>query len=283
MKIAVLADIHGNLPALQAVLADAEKYQPDGYIVAGDFIAGPSPNEAISILSSLNGWMISGNTDLHVLNFDSGNSPKSHETSLQWAVMRWNHRNLLPAHLGFLRSLPEQRVVRIPGTAAIRVVHGSHRSPFESIFPDQYPGVLADALDETEEPVFICGHTHRQWFIEQNRRLALNPGSVCNPLDGSVSAQYAMLEWKNNRWIAQLQQVVYNLARIHADFYESKLLEEGGALARAFLNSIETGTDVALEFLMFAYNIADAEGCQDCEVIPDDIWLKAEREFNWDS
>jgi hypothetical protein len=181
----------------------------------------------------------------------------------------------------FIHSLPEQQVVILPGAAPIRVVHGSHRSPVEEIHPEQ-PGSALDAvLAETEEAVFICGHTHLPWAIWRDERLALNPGAVCGPLDGFVGARYALLDWDGSRWQAELRAIPYDIALVRRAFQESGLLSEGGALARAFLASIETGQNTGLFFLNYAYSLAAQAGQGDCQAVPDDIWDEAARTFAW--
>ena len=74
----------------------------------------------------------------------------------------------------------------------------------------------------------------------------------------------------------------YDLEQIHAAFHNSGLLEQGGALAKAFLLSIETGRNIALDFLSYAYGLAANAGVKDCEVVPDDLWEQAAAAFDWD-
>jgi putative phosphoesterase len=282
MRLAVLADIHGNFPALEAVLSDLQPYDADGVIVAGDLIGGPQPVETIRVLRSLNGWMIRGNSDTNVLSHDSGNKPDAHYSALQFALIRWTCRHIDPEALDFLMALPEQCVAEGTGAAPIRVVHGSPRNPSESIFPDRDPITLDVALAQVDEPVLVCGHTHRPWKVERGDRLALNPGSVCGPLDGQVGAQYALMTWSADRWQVDHHIVSYDLGQVRAAFHKSGLLEEGGALARAFLLSIETGQNVVGEFLAYAYSRAAEAGYTDFDTVPDDIWKQAIQAFWWD-
>jgi putative phosphoesterase len=283
MRLAVMSDVHGNLPALQAVLEDLQHHQVDGIVVAGDFTGGPQPVETMRLLRSLGAWMIRGNSDTALLRYDAGDAPKAWRTSRQFALLRWGHRHVDKETLDFLRSLPEQRVVEIAGTAALRVVHGSPRDPTESIFPDRDPAILDLALAQTSEPVLVCGHTHIPWKVERHGRLALNPGAVCGPLNGDVCAQYAVLTWQDDHWQVQHHAVPYDLGKIRAAFQESGLLEEGGALARAFLLSTETGQNVADEFFSYAHGLAAEAGFGDDGVIPDAVWEHAAATFDWEA
>jgi putative phosphoesterase len=281
MRLAVLSDVHGNLPALEAVLDNLRQHAVDGIIVAGDFTAGPHADETIGLLRSLGSWTIRGNGDTAQVRYDAGDAPETWRTSRQFVLLRWSHRHLTRESLEYMKSLPEQRVVEIAGTAPIRVVHGSPRDPTEGLGPDD-PASLDWALAHTTEPVLVCGHTHIPWKLERDGKLALNPGAVCGPLNGDTRAQYALLTWYDNRWRAAHYAVPYDLERIRAAFRESGLLEEGGAMARAFLLSIETGQDVWGDWLSHAYRLAANAGYMNRDMVPDDIWEQAAATFDWD-
>jgi predicted phosphodiesterase len=90
MRLAVLSDTHGNLPALEAVLADVRQFAVDGVIVAGDLTGGPHPNETIALLRALNGWLIRGNSDANLLQLAAGEAPEDWYTSRQFALLRWS-------------------------------------------------------------------------------------------------------------------------------------------------------------------------------------------------
>ncbi len=301
VRLAVLADVHGNLPALEAVLADVQRYDVDGIIVAGDMVgSGPQSIEVIRRLRSLGALMIRGNSENYFLDYDSGKAPDGWYTSYQWAVMRWSYHSLSRESLDFIASLPEQCVIALDDAASIRVVHGSLESPSGRLFPDRDParlhwfmeaGLLTPhwdpagldaALAQIVEPVLVCGHTHIPWKQEHNGKLALNPGAVCNPLNGDTRAQYALLIWQGGPWQVEHRAVAYDLDRIHAAFRESGLLAEGGAFARACLLGIETGQNVAGHFVSHVYGMAAEAGFEDCDVVPDDIWDRAVATFDWE-
>jgi putative phosphoesterase len=282
MRLAVMSDIHGNLPALEAVVSDLKQHETDGIIVAGDLVGGPHTVETVRLLRSLGSWMIRGNSDSGILRYDAGEMPAYRYTYRQFGLPRWIHRHLDRETLGFIKSLPEQRVVEIAGTTPVRVVHGSPRDPSESILPDHDPSILDLALAQTDEPTLVCGHTHIPWKVERDGRLALNPGAVSGSRNGEVGAQYALLTWRNDRWEVRHFTVPYDLARIRAAYRESGLLEEGGAWAQAELLCIETGQDVLEDFVSYAFRLAAESGFEDCAVVPDDIWDDATAAFDWD-
>jgi predicted phosphodiesterase len=116
MRLAVLADVHGNLPALEAVLDDIHRYTVEGIIVAGDHTALPQANETIRLLRSLGSWMILGNSDDNLLRYDAGDAPEAWRTSRQFGLLRFAHRHLDKDSMECLKLLPEQRVIeRWPG------------------------------------------------------------------------------------------------------------------------------------------------------------------------
>jgi putative phosphoesterase len=282
MRIAVLSDIHGNLPALEAVLEDLKAQKPDKWIVAGDFVGGPHPNETIDLLRSLKpSWMILGNSDINLLRYIDGQVPPVYRIAKQFALLRWASMRISSDSLKFLRDLPQQQVITLDGLASIRVVHGSLDDPFNGYDPESEPEEFEKDLDRLEEKVLVCGHTHCPWIVEKHNKLALNPGSVAGPLNGYVGTQYALLDWVDGHWDAELQALPYDLSRVRAAFLESGLLESGGALARCFLHSTEIGQDASRQFLQFASTLAGPAGYSNGSVIPDEIWDKVEATFDW--
>lgn len=280
-KIALLSDVHGNLPALLAVLQDLKAFQPQVLAVAGDLTGGPNTNEGLELLKELNAEMILGNSDLRLIRYLSNQGPEEWCTLKQFGLLRWNARNLTTENLRFLSALPEQRVVSLPGTHPIRLVHGSPRDPFESIYPEKDISILDLSLEMIAEPVLTCGHTHEPWHLLRNGKLAVNPGAVAGPLNGEVGAQYAQLEWREGAWDVKLKTIPYDLTPLREAFVESGLVKEAGPFGRGFLLSIETGCDVTLDFLTFAHKLAEQAGLRDCKTLPDEIWDLADRQYLW--
>lgn len=297
MRLAILADVHGNLPALEAVLADAQQHRADGIVVAGDFTDGPQAPEIIQWLRSLESCMIRGNRENYFLAYDRGEVPESWQVSAQWAGFRWMYRRLDREALDFVASLPEQRVVVFDSTTPIRVVHGSPQGVSELLLPDRDPVTLelfrqacmltlsystVDAtLAQIGEPVLVCGHSHIPWKQAQDGRLAVNPGSVGAPINGDVRAQYALLTWQHGHWQAEHRAVPYDLDRTRAAYHQSGLLEIGGAMARAFLRCVETGQNVPGRLVTYFRRLASKAGFDDYNTIPDAIWKQATETFDW--
>jgi putative phosphoesterase len=282
MRLGVIADIHGSLPSLEAILRKIHATGVNGLLVAGDMTCGPNSAEVLQRLQEENAWMVLGNNESYLLRFDSGQAPDWWYTSHQWALNRWVFQTIDRASLDLLHNLPEQRVIDLPGTDPIRMFHGSLRKNNEMLDPEKFPEPLEDAFNHTTERVLVCGHTHLPWQTRRDGRLALNPGAVLFPGNGDLGAQYAILTWNGSAWEVEHHSIPYDHSLVRKAFIETGFLEKGGALTMGFLLSIETGRDLALEFLAYAYRKAAEAGHSDCEYVPDEIWDAAAETFEWE-
>ena len=282
MRIAILADVHGNLPALESVVSELVPFHPNRILVAGDLVGGPQTNECIYLLRDLGATMILGNSDINLLRHIQHAAPEAWYTHPQFVLRRWNAKNLSDENFQFLSKCPEQRVISFREADAIRLVHGSPRSPDEGIYPALDPRLLEQALNGIAEPVLVCGHTHEPWIRPVGKKLAVNPGAVGCPVNGETGAQYACLELEGQHWQAELFNAAYDLSQAKKAFLKSGLLEEGGPLARAFLLSIQTGQDVTRAFLSYAAQLAEQAGGDHAEAIPDEFWEQANVAFPWE-
>jgi predicted phosphodiesterase len=281
LRLAVLSDVHGNEPALEAVLAEIDRLNVVGILVTGDLTAGPSTRQTMRCLRERGAVMIRGNTDANLLRLAEGSQPPAWYRNKQFALARWNLQQLDAADLAFLGSLPPQRVVEFAGTPPILMVHGSPKSDTDGLDPGEDLAGIHNFMEEIEQPVLLCGHSHIPWVVHHKGRLAVNSGAVAGPLDGDPRASFALLTWEKDCWQAEIRRVDYDLAQIERDFVESGLLEEGGALARAFMLSTLKGKNVGLDFLDHAAQLARRAGYAESE-LPDDIWDLAEATFGWD-
>ncbi len=280
-RLAVLADIHGNLPALEAILNELDRSAPlDGLLVAGDLSTCPYQEMVLQRLREIQAVMIQGNGEEGILKMAAGTVPDYYFTARQFALGRWAHAHYSSDALAFLNTLPEQFVYRLPGAAPVRIVHGSPRKINESVFPDTNPAQLEEVLALVDEPVVVFAHTHLPWQVRVDGRLALNPGAVCGPLNGQVGAQYAILEWDGTDWQATLHCASYDLDTITRAFIDSGLLATG-PIARAFLASIRTGRNIGLDFLNYAFALSAQFGYAHLPYLPDEIYDRAGEIFPW--
>jgi len=192
-RIAILADIHGILPPLKAVVADMQRDPPDEIIVAGDFLGGPQPNETLSVLQESKCRFILGNGEVNMLKMHRRTAPEVWWSHSQFSLGRWVYRKLDKDHFKFLERLPEQYVVQMASCTPFRVVHGSPWDINKLIFPDKEPEALTRALAMIPEGVLVFAHTHLPDVIYKDHKMAVNPGSVGNNLNGDSRASYATL------------------------------------------------------------------------------------------
>lgn len=186
MRIALLADIHANLPALEAVLRDVDNLGVDQIWVAGDLVGyNPWPNEVVRVLKERKVRAIRGNHDRAAL---SGDTAWFNE--LAAAAIRWTRIVLTPASVGYLRFL-EDRTRAATAEGAVAMYHGSPRND------DEY--VLPWAVDETlvrmaNAAFVVLGHTHLPMAYTSRYGVLVNPGSVGQPRDRDPRAAWALLD-----------------------------------------------------------------------------------------
>lgn len=283
MQIAVIADIHANVPGLEAVLADIDAAGIEHIYVAGDLVgAGPSPNQVIAILRQRTpaDCIIRGNTDYYPVQFHCGQMPAAWVNSQQWNITRWTVDHLSDKSLAYLMELPDQRRLELPGCDPIRLVHGSPRSLSDMVIPSQDMSKLDAVLSELEEPVMVCGHIHRTYVHHRTGKLAVNPGPVTGAVDGDPRASYAILTWTGAEWQARHRRVSYDMETFKDAYARSGLLE-CGPLGRAILLNIECGLNVSRAFMDYAYSLIGEQNYID-NVIPDDVLARADDTWHWD-
>lgn len=185
MKIATLYDIHGNLPALQAALAEIEQIHPDLMLVGGDVVSGPMPRAVLERLLEFGERVrfIRGNADREVvmafdgLPLDPGLPEHVREITL------WTAKQLTRSHRDFLAQLPEQAILDVDGLGDVLFCHGSPRSDEEIVTAITPEARLREILAGVKQPIVVCGHTHVQFDRRADSVRIVNSGSVGMPYD----------------------------------------------------------------------------------------------------
>jgi len=226
MKVAILADIHGNIVALEAVLKDLEYQQSvDHIVVVGDlFTFGPAPNEVLERLHQLPlACFLLGNTDRYLLEetYPSSYGNGDWQDKLLYSF-HWTAERLEGEGFRFLETLPAFQLVD-EGGYRLLAVHGSPRSDEEGLTMETDDGEVKDMLIEQRVAVLACGHTH----VPMDRSMAglrvVNAGSVGLPFDGNPRACYAVVSsTTGNGWDSiqiQLRRVTYNVEEVVEQFF----------------------------------------------------------------
>ena len=179
MRIAVLSDIHGNLPALEAVLAEVEA---DLIVVGGDVGPGPLVSECLALLAPLEARYVMGNGDRELIEPDpGGNAPG--------AFLEWCRERLTATDRERLSGF--EPVVRADG---VLFCHGSPRSDTEIITAVTPEERLAPMFEGVDEAVIVCGRTHHQFDRDVLGKRLLNSGSVGMPYEDEAAAYWLLLE-----------------------------------------------------------------------------------------
>jgi predicted phosphodiesterase len=194
-RVAALYDIHGNLPALEAVLDDVAAARADLIVVGGDVVAGPMPREVLHRLAALDEptLYVMGNGDREVLAaFDAGAAAED----IDDPVLRgqaWAAAQLDASERDHVAGFQATVSVEIEGLGPTLFCHGSPRSDTESITRLTGEGRLAPILDGVDEGVVVCGHTHQQFDRRLLGRRLVNAGAVGMPYEGRPGAFWALL------------------------------------------------------------------------------------------
>jgi predicted phosphodiesterase len=215
VRIALVADTHGNLVAFEAVLADIERAQVDTIVCLGDVVAsGPKPREVLHLMRDAATAVVKGNTDDFMLDYSP--TPDADETTLRWETIdRWCAAQLTPGDLGYIRTFPPTVEVTLEGGTRLFCFHGSPRSYHERIIATTTDADLDPMFDGVEATVLAGGHTHQQLFRRYRSSILLNPGSVGmaykpTPDGGRINppwAEYAIVQSTDTSLSVDLRRV----------------------------------------------------------------------------
>lgn len=242
MKLAVLADIHANLPALRAVLGSIDAWQPDAVVVAGDIVnRGPRPAECLQLVTERQrtaGWLLLlGNHEEYVLHQAQ---PEAARSGPQFEIFRssyWTYLRL-NGQMATLEMLPFSQSLLAPDGSEARIVHASMRGTRDGVFTDTPDHVLRVQVGRPHAPLLVVGHTHVPLVRRVDGTLVVNVGAVGMPFDGDPRASYGQLAWRRGGWQAEIVRVAYDRQQTEQDYVETGFLPEGGALARLMLQEL---------------------------------------------
>lgn len=220
IKLAVLADIHGNSVALQAVLDDlASEGGADYTIVLGDLaVFGPDPNGVLTLLKDHKPtFYISGNTDRYLVEerYPTGSGKQSWEAQVL-ASFPWTARQLGQHGLQFLANLSRRHLLSFSEAHSVLAVHGSPRSDEENIYPDTSEAELKQMLWHSQPyNLLLCAHTHLPVNRVVDGRRVVNAGSVGLPFDTYPAASYVLVHLQpGGHYRIEFRRVAYNVETV---------------------------------------------------------------------
>jgi putative phosphoesterase len=227
MKIALIGDVHANLPALEAVLTHSSQMKVKAIWNVGDFVGyGAYPDEVVKLLREIGAVSIIGNYDSKVLKVKT----KEKEWGVtkipeKWLAFQWAYAHLSPENRIYLSSLPEKRHIHSKGWH-IQMTHGSPASPEEHLGLDTTDERLHELARLSHANIILCGHSHQPFTRWIDDAVFINPGSVGRPDDGDPRASYAIINLKKKMIDVSHFRLEYDVQRAAQAIRDNQLPEE---------------------------------------------------------
>jgi predicted phosphodiesterase len=182
MQLAVLYDIHANLPALEAVIAEVRRDGIDRIVFGGDIVPGPMPRETIDYLRALDirADYIRGNGDREILERLRGQETSAVPEAFRES-MRWNARQLGPDDERWIAAWPLTLRVDVPSLGPVLFCHATPHSDTPIFTRDTADDRVSELLQDIDAPFIVCGHTHMQFDRRVGATRIVNAGSVGMP------------------------------------------------------------------------------------------------------
>jgi len=213
MFIGLIADVHSNVVALEAVLSEMDSHGVDKILHAGDIVGyNPYPNETIELFRKRKIISIRGNHERALLTGDISN--------FNWhaaCALRWTSNTISRENLDYISKLKDTETISL-GDTEIFLVHGSPNDPDEYVYPEDIePGLLA----MTGSDILVLGHTHIQFKKEFEEGIIINPGSVGQPRDKDPASAIAILDTDTKR--VELKRTGYDIEKVIEDMRKTYL------------------------------------------------------------
>jgi putative phosphoesterase len=230
-RVAVITDIHANLPALEAALEAIESTEVDAVYCGGDLVGyGPHPNEVCRLIEERAIPTIYGNYDYAIARDleDCGCAYRDqHDRELGQLSVAWTLAHTDERSKAFMRELPFDLRFELGGER-VRLVHGSPRKVNEYLFEDKPARTFERIAGGADCDVLVFGHTHKPWVREYGGVLFVNCGSVGKPKDGDPRAAFAVLEGGPGAVSPRIERVEYDAESVAREVAEAGLPAEYG-------------------------------------------------------
>lgn len=284
MKYAIISDIHGNMPALEAVLEDAKKIGVDEYIFLGDYcLCSPFPNEVVNTIRNMtHSHVVGGNEEDY---FDTIiNQEENTWVNGQYSTLHWGYNAITKDNLNYLSNLPKELNIQ-DSNAPIRGFHcsktyfnGTRVEEFtnnnysknyrkKTFTREEYINTinntlinddnLKQVLTKIPDGIYTFGHTHVQWHMQIENKLLINPGSCGLPLDCLPGASYTIIDISNNNWQVLERRVQYDIEKSIDNLLKSELYQKARVMSSIVIDQLRTGLSQIHGFFEFINDYAN--------------------------
>jgi predicted phosphodiesterase len=254
MRIALIADIHGNLLALEAALEDIRRYGADQLVVLGDIVVGgPDSAACWERVKSLRCPVLRGNHERYVVDLGTERAKPEWKTR-QFGPVQYAAAQLGPVALQELTALP--MTLRMNEFPDLLFTHASARNDSDLVFPYTPDAELEPMFKGAAERWLLRGHNHFAAVRLWGDRRIVTVGSVGLPLDGSPSAQYTLLVREDDEWQVVHRIIPYDVEAAVRRFADTGYLAAAGPMARLYQREVLTAAFQIIPFLAFYRRIS---------------------------
>ena len=239
-RLAVFADIHGNLPALEAVLDDLVGRGIDQIVVLGDSIIWvPFDDEVLERITG-EGWpVIRGNHEFYLTDFQTPRAFPAWSDPVRYAPVHNMVPPLIPKWRQRVATWPDTLTLRFGDAPPVRLFHGLPENPWKGISPSSPAEQVTELLGSIAERFILAAHTHMPLDRTIGRWRIINPGSVGVPLDGNQAAQYAILDGNGEGWTPTFRRVPYDIKKVFDAYVSRRFVEEIGVMGKLAVEEME--------------------------------------------
>lgn len=238
-RIALLADIHGNLPALERVMADMVQFAPDHVVVAGDMVNwGPFSAEVMQAITENNWTMVRGNNEYYCINAYPPRKPAAWSS---FTMLEWLHEQLTDWQY-VIAGLPDDLLLLYPDAPDVHLCHAIPGDCWTGIYAPEFSpdDTVNEWLSKGRAQTIFCGHTH----VPLNRHVGpyhiLNPGSVGVPLLGDAVSSYMILDGTQDGWtLAHHRTLPMDITPLFPKWDSTRFVERGGVIAQMVIEEFK--------------------------------------------
>lgn len=248
-RVAVISDIHGNLPALNAVMRDLDEQAPDEVLVAGDLVGrGPGGREVVERIAAT-GWpVLTGNHEELLLVVRDGRMPPNLEGTAMGAAVQWMAAELDDSAVAFMRDLPFSLRSQL-APQALLVLHGSPAGLSDGLGPWTSDSLLESHVDATDAEVLVCAHTHRPLDRTFDSGRVVNIGAVGLPFNRIPKAHYSIFMIGGERVEVERRVVDYDHDTAIAAYHDSGFADHSPVIAELLNREIRTARPHLVSFI----------------------------------